>query len=128
MGSSRFWLKWHMKKTSAFCINFLLSCYVYVEIDIKILVLCGNKTFVIWSCKESVLINESPITLVSQGIGIYTLVQPCFTSWLLWRFDRVSDCHPGDPGSIPVRDRSKDIFLHLSHLAPNVKSSYIPVQ
>ena len=26
----------------------------------------------------------------------------------------------------PVRVRSEDIFLHLSHLAPNVKSSYRP--
>ena len=66
--------------------------------------------------------------LVSQGIDIYTLVQPCCTSRLLWRRGRVSDCHPGDPGSIPVRVRSEDIFLHLSHLAPNVKSSYSPVQ
>ena len=52
---------------------------------------------------------------MSQGIGIYTLVQPCCTSRLLWRRGRVSDCHPGDPGSIPVRVRSEDIFLHLSH-------------
>ena len=50
----------------------------------------------------------------------YTLVQPCCTSRLLWGRGRVSDCHPGDPGSIPVRVRSEDIFLHLSHLAPNV--------
>ena len=68
------------------------------------------------------------IISMSQGIGIYTLVQPCCTSRLLWRRGRVSDCHPGDPGSIPVRVRSEDIFLHLSHLAPNVKSSYCPVQ
>ena len=65
---------------------------------------------------------------VSQGIGIYILVQPSCTSRLLWRCGRVSDCHPGDPGSIPVRVRSEDTFLHLSHLAPNVKSSYSPVQ
>ena len=51
---------------------------------------------------------------------IYTLAQPCCTSRLLWRCGRVSDCHPGDPGSIPVRVRSEDIFLHLSHLVPNV--------
>ena len=63
---------------------------------------------------------------------IYTLVQPCCISRLLWRCGRVSDCHPVDPGSIPIWVRSEDIFLYLSHLAPNVgpneKSSYSPVQ
>ena len=34
----------------------------------------------------------------------------------MWLRGRVFDCHPGDPGSIPVRVRSEDIFLHLSHL------------
>ena len=47
---------------------------------------------------------------------INTLVQPCCTSRLLWRRGRVSDCHPGDPGSITVQVRSEDIFLHLSHM------------
>ena len=46
---------------------------------------------------------------------IHTFIQPCCTSRLLWRRGRVSDCHPGDPGSIPVRVRSEYIFLHLSH-------------
>ena len=46
---------------------------------------------------------------------MYTLVWPCCTSRLLWRRGRVSDCHPGDPGSILVQVRSEDIFLHLSH-------------
>ena len=46
---------------------------------------------------------------------IYTLEQPCCTSQLLWRCSRVSDCHQGDPDLIPVRVRSEDIFLHLSH-------------
>ena len=61
---------------------------------------------------------------MSQGIGIYTLVQPCCTSRLLWRRGRVSDCHPGDPGSIPVRVRSEDIFLHLSHTDKPLSSCF----
>ena len=47
---------------------------------------------------------------------IYTLIKPCCTSRLLWRHGRVFDYHPGDPGSIPVRVGSEDIFLYLSHL------------
>ena len=68
--------------------------------------------------------SDGPLMIymfMSQGIGIYTLVQPCCTSRLLWRRGRVSDCHPGDPGSIPVRVRSEDIFLHLSHQTEHVR-------
>ena len=53
---------------------------------------------------------------MSQGLDISALVEPCCTSRLLWRRGRVSDFPPGDPGSIPGRVWSEDIFLHLLHL------------
>ena len=72
---------------------------------------------------RSTIFHQYFMFLVSQGIGIYTLVQPCCTSRLLWRRGRVSDCHPGDLDSIPIRVRYEDIFLRLSHLLNLLQNS-----
>ena len=91
-----------------------LAFFIIVALYLQILN-CGPHPFSVscWLRSGSVvfkIMNEFSMTRLSQGIGIYTLVQPCCTSRLLWRRGRVSDCHPGDPGSIPVRVRSEDIF------------------
>ena len=101
---------------------FFFTCHIWRPTKNHPIAMCSNspslfKNHSLWPGKSRTkpnLVGENVTGYMH--IYIYKLVQPCCTRRLLWRRGRESDCHPGDPGSIPVRVRSEDIFLYLSHV------------
>ena len=99
--------------------DIFFTCHIWRPTLIHPIAPCSNSPSLIRNHSLWPGTSRTEPNLVGENVigyrYIYTLVQLCCTSRLLWRPDRVSGCHLGDPGSIPSGSGPK-IFFFTCHI------------